>query len=131
MPAQSGLPLVTGAAGFAGGHLVEHLLENEPRVAAWGHGPVASPLEPSDRILWATVDITDPTAVEAALGETRPSAVFHCAGIADVHSTAYPLGALSFVVVALLSRWLLREIITPVRWMGVGLIMAGCALIAL
>ena len=31
------VPLVTGATGFAGGHLVEHLLEHDPRVAAWGH----------------------------------------------------------------------------------------------
>jgi undecaprenyl phosphate-alpha-L-ara4N flippase subunit ArnE len=46
-------------------------------------------------------------------------------------STAYPLCALSFVVVALLSRWLLAETITPMRWAGVGLIMAGCVLIAL
>ncbi len=45
-------------------------------------------------------------------------------------STAYPLGALSFVVVAFMSRWLLAEIITPARWAGIALIMAGCALIA-
>jgi GDP-4-dehydro-6-deoxy-D-mannose reductase len=87
MTGQSGLPLVTGAAGFAGSHLVEHLLENEARVAAWGHGPLPSSLQSSDRILWTAVDVTDPAAVEAALGETRPSAVYHCAGIADVHST--------------------------------------------
>lgn len=87
MTAQSGLPLVTGAAGFAGGHLVEHLLETEPRVAAWGHGPARSSLQSSDRILWTAVDITDPEAVAAALAKTRPSAVFHCAGVADVHST--------------------------------------------
>ena len=87
MTGQSGLPLVTGAAGFAGSHLVEHLLENEARVAAWGHGPIPSSLRSSDRILWTAVDVTDPAAVEAALGETRPSAVYHCAGIADVHST--------------------------------------------
>jgi GDP-4-dehydro-6-deoxy-D-mannose reductase len=87
MTGQSGLPLVTGAAGFAGSHLVEHLLENEARVAAWGHGAIPSSLRSSDRILWTAVDVTDPAAVEAALGETRPSAVYHCAGIADVHST--------------------------------------------
>jgi len=46
-------------------------------------------------------------------------------------STAYPLGALCFVAVAILSRWLLAESITPQRWMGIGLIMAGCTLIAL
>ena len=87
MTARSGLPLVTGAAGFAGGHLVEHLLENEAAVAAWGHGPVPPASQASERVSWMTVDITDAEAVAAALAETRPSAVFHCAGIADVHST--------------------------------------------
>ena len=87
MTAQGGLPLVTGAAGFAGGHLVEHLLESEPRVAAWAHGSAATSLPFSERILWTTVDVTDREAVVAALDATRPSAVYHCAGIADVHST--------------------------------------------
>jgi GDP-4-dehydro-6-deoxy-D-mannose reductase len=87
MTAQSGLALVTGAAGFAGGHLVEYLLESEARVAAWGHGPIPSALQSSDRILWTAVDVTDPAAVTEALAQARPSAVFHCAGVADVHST--------------------------------------------
>ena len=73
MTARSGLPLVTGAAGFAGGHLVEHLLEHEARVAAWGHGPVPAGLSRmSDRVSWASVDITDAEAVAAALAETAP-----------------------------------------------------------
>ena len=66
---------------------VEHLLEHEARVAAWGHGPVPPASRASERVSWTTVDITDAEAVTAALAETRPSAVFHCAGIADVHST--------------------------------------------
>jgi len=87
MTARRGLPLVTGAAGFAGSHLVDHLLENEACVAGWGHGPVPAASSGSDRVSWTSVDITDAEAVAAALAETRPSAVFHCAGVADVHST--------------------------------------------
>lgn len=87
MAARREVPLVTGAAGFAGGHLVEHLLEGEAHVAAWGHGPVPAIPQASDRVSWTSVDITDPEAVTAALAETRPSSIFHCAGIADVHST--------------------------------------------
>ena len=44
-------------------------------------------------------------------------------------SIAYPLGALSFVAVALLSRGLLRERISPSRWIGVVLILAGVAMV--
>jgi GDP-4-dehydro-6-deoxy-D-mannose reductase len=87
MAAPAGRPLVTGAAGFAGGHLIDHLLEREEQVAAWGHGapPTASP-DPN-RVSWTSVDVTDRQAVTASLERIQPSAVFHCAGIADVHST--------------------------------------------
>ena len=37
MPAVPGPPLVTGATGFAGSHLVDQLLEEQPSVAAWSH----------------------------------------------------------------------------------------------
>ena len=44
-------------------------------------------------------------------------------------STAYPLGALSFVSVTLFSRWLLNESIDRKRWLGLGLIVFGAALV--
>ena len=44
-------------------------------------------------------------------------------------STAFPLTSLSFVMVTVLSHWLLGEIITPKRWLGVGLILIGTTLI--
>ena len=44
-------------------------------------------------------------------------------------STAYPLGALSIVSVTLLSRWLLNESIDRKRWIGMGLIVCGAALV--
>ena len=44
-------------------------------------------------------------------------------------STAYPLGALSFVSVTLFSRWLLKESIDRKRWLGLGLIVCGAALV--
>jgi multidrug transporter EmrE-like cation transporter len=45
-------------------------------------------------------------------------------------STAYPLGALSFVSVTLFSRWLLKESIDGRRWVGLALIVCGAALVA-
>jgi drug/metabolite transporter (DMT)-like permease len=44
-------------------------------------------------------------------------------------STAFPITSLSFVMVTLLSRWQLGEEVTPLRWAGVGLILAGTSLI--
>jgi GDP-4-dehydro-6-deoxy-D-mannose reductase len=82
------VPLVTGATGFAGGHLVEHLLEHAPRVAAWGHaGGRDLPAASDERLSWSAVDITDSDAVTRTLDQLRPSAIYHCAGIADVHGT--------------------------------------------
>jgi GDP-4-dehydro-6-deoxy-D-mannose reductase len=85
----SGLSLVTGATGFAGSHLIDHLLEVEPAVAAWSHrgGPGPDPArEPGNasRVQWCAVDLMDRLAVARALADLRPSAIYHCAGIAHV-----------------------------------------------
>jgi undecaprenyl phosphate-alpha-L-ara4N flippase subunit ArnE len=44
-------------------------------------------------------------------------------------SVAFSIAALSFVFVALLSKFLLHEQVTPTKWLGIGLIVAGSALI--
>lgn len=44
-------------------------------------------------------------------------------------SFIWPLTALSFVFTTLAARWFLHESVSPVRWAGVLLIMAGAALI--
>lgn len=44
-------------------------------------------------------------------------------------SIAFPLTSLSFVIVTLLSRWLLGEQVTWARWTGVCLILVGTSLI--
>jgi GDP-4-dehydro-6-deoxy-D-mannose reductase len=92
-----GPPLVTGATGFAGSHLVDHLLEIEPTVAAWAHlrGPETH-LATDARIIWNSVDLLDRNAVARALADLQPSVVYHCAGIAHVgESWSKPLRALS------------------------------------
>jgi GDP-4-dehydro-6-deoxy-D-mannose reductase len=92
-----GPPLVTGATGFAGSHLVDHLLEEEPSVAAWAHERSREPhLATDSRVLWNVVDLLDRQAVARALADLKPSVIYHCAGIAHVgESWSKPLRALS------------------------------------
>ena len=77
-------PLVTGAAGFAGSHLLEHLLETEPSVAAWSNPAGRPPGQTDRRVLWRAVDLLDAGSVRDAIAELRPSAIYHCGGIANV-----------------------------------------------
>jgi GDP-4-dehydro-6-deoxy-D-mannose reductase len=79
----SRLPLITGAGGFAGGHLVDYLTSRGERVSAWTHH--ASGGLPNDAVTREAVDLLDRAAVRRALDAARPSAIYHCAGIADVH----------------------------------------------
>ena len=80
----SGLPLVTGATGFAGSHLIEELLRTAATVAAWSN-PSGTPVERRDpRVQWQAVSLLDRHAVFAAIAGARPSAIYHCAGAADV-----------------------------------------------
>lgn len=73
--------LVTGATGFAGGHLLDALAHD--RVVAWYRGG-ASPPRAAPGIAWEMVDVLDRSAVRAALARLRPAAVYHCAGAAHV-----------------------------------------------
>ena len=79
----TGFPLVTGATGFAGSHLLERLLVTHDSVDAWAHAqrPAAGD---AARVRWRAVDLTDRDAVERALAETRPSVIYHCAGLPHV-----------------------------------------------
>lgn len=79
--------LVTGAGGFAGSHLLEHL-----RAAA--HTRQGTP---AAIVGWTrhTVNLLDRDRVRAAIRELRPTQVYHCAGVPHVaeswHDTMQPL----------------------------------------
>ena len=85
----AGVPLITGATGFAGGHLLERIVSRGGPATAWAHkgsrrhdGP--RPHQPL--VTWNAVNMLDRAAVLAALREARPSVIYHCAGQADVQS---------------------------------------------
>ncbi len=75
--------LVTGAAGFAGSHLVDRLAAGGADVLAW-HRPAGSPPRTVPRVRWEAVDLLDAGQVQAAIARAKPSAVYHCAGEAHV-----------------------------------------------
>ena len=84
--------LVTGATGFAGSHLVEHLAPTH-QVVAWARSEPAAEL--TSLATWQRVDILERDQVTAAMRELQPSAIFHLAGVPNVaeswNDTARPL----------------------------------------
>lgn len=84
----AGIPLITGATGFAGRHLLESLLADDIRLHAWSNAlgrPVDPALASDARIRWRAVDLLDRASVGAALEAARPAVIYHCAGFADDH----------------------------------------------
>jgi GDP-4-dehydro-6-deoxy-D-mannose reductase len=79
-----GVCLVTGGTGFAGSHLIDHLLEHETAVAAWSHRGGRDGAAASRGVEWSAVDLLDRDAVARGIAALRPSAIYHCAGVAHV-----------------------------------------------
>ncbi len=75
--------LVTGASGFAGGHLVDLLLKSGDAVTGW-HRPGRLPSRQPPNVRWQAVDVLDRESVAKAILESRPDVVYHCAGAAHV-----------------------------------------------
>lgn len=81
--------LVTGAAGFAGSHLLDLIKQDGQPITGWHlHG--LHPLEGSPKtrasfegVDWRAVDLTDREAVRAAIAESKPAEVYHLAGAAN------------------------------------------------
>jgi GDP-4-dehydro-6-deoxy-D-mannose reductase len=86
-------PLITGATGFAGGHLLDRLVGQGESVHAWGHARLRSSGATAGQaqngsapttVTWTLVDLLDRGAVRHALDAARPSVIYHCAGLADL-----------------------------------------------
>jgi GDP-4-dehydro-6-deoxy-D-mannose reductase len=78
----TGVTLVTGATGFAGGHLLD-CLDDRDTVVAWGRRG-GRPVGAGHASTWQTVDLTDRDSVCAAITEIRPARIYHLAGAPNV-----------------------------------------------
>ena len=92
MNGRSPTVLVTGASGFAGSHLLEHLAGRYD-LTGWTRSD--PPPSVAGLARWTRVDMLDRERVRQKILALRPTAVYHCAGAAHVaHSwrdTALPL----------------------------------------
>src|SRR5262245_32620570 len=75
--------LVTGAAGFAGSHVLDLLTPQGIEAVAWQR-PGGSPPSTTGSVRWQAVDVLDRTAVRKTIQEIQPCFVYHCAGAAHV-----------------------------------------------
>jgi len=91
--------LVTGAAGFAGSHVVEALAGDADTVG-WTHN-ATPPKDVETLAEWQRVDLLNPTEVREAIARLKPSGVIHCAGAPNVaHSWRDTVTPLSVNVLA-------------------------------
>jgi GDP-4-dehydro-6-deoxy-D-mannose reductase len=83
--------LITGITGFAGSHLADYLLAEQPHVEVFGTYRWRSRMENvahlGDRIRLVEADLRDYTSMHAALKEVRPDYVFHLAAQSFVPSS--------------------------------------------
>ena len=75
--------LVTGAAGFVGGHLIDRLLESGSPIVGW-YRPGSDTSALRSGLEWMAVEMLDRDAVANAVTAVSPSEVYHLAGSAHV-----------------------------------------------
>lgn len=75
--------LVTGAAGFAGSHLLDLLSRQGAEIVAWSR-PGGAPPRAVKGVTWRDVDVRDRERVRAEIRDVMPARVYHCAGAAHV-----------------------------------------------
>lgn len=84
--------LVTGAAGFAGSHLLDLLAGDDQPIVAWSRRGTPGPATGGERCTWRSVDVTIAAEVDRAIAESRPRLIYHCAGDAQSNRDAARVG---------------------------------------
>jgi GDP-4-dehydro-6-deoxy-D-mannose reductase len=97
--------LVTGIAGFVGGHLVDLLRAEHPEegIAGLVRPGTNTPPHLREGVRLLEADLEDAAAVESAVAAVRPESIIHLAGQSSVHeSWANPAATLRTNVIGLL-----------------------------
>ncbi len=77
--------LVTGAAGFAGSHLLDLLATEGVRVMAWRRPGIGADVQACyPDVDWREIELLDVPAVRAGIREAAPDVVYHLAGASHV-----------------------------------------------
>jgi GDP-4-dehydro-6-deoxy-D-mannose reductase len=77
--------LVTGAAGFAGSHLLDLLGQEDVRVVALRKPGVGAETQAAyPAVTWMEIDLLDRDAMRRTVGDCAPAAVYHLAGAPHV-----------------------------------------------
>jgi len=98
--------LITGIAGFVGGHLTDLLRAEHPeaRIAGLVRPGSKAPATLGEGVRLMEADLEDAASVEAAVAAVRPESIIHLAGQSSVHeSWANPAGTLRTNVIGLLN----------------------------
>ncbi len=77
--------LVTGAAGFAGSHLLDRLSGDGATIVGWYRPDTPAPARADVR--WRGVELTDRADVTAAIADATPSQIYHLAGAPSVETS--------------------------------------------
>jgi GDP-4-dehydro-6-deoxy-D-mannose reductase len=115
--------LITGAAGFVAGHLVEMLREEEPDVELFGiTRPHGTPAHVPGRVTVIEADLLDAAGTEAAVTMAQPDRVVHLAAQSSPQkSWADPEGTIRTNVVGALNLLeAVRKCRTPPRVLLIG-----------
>ncbi len=96
--------LVTGIAGFVGGHLVDYLRAEQPQVQILGLDSHPGPRVRALQVEVIAADVEDAAAVRDALGSVRPDGILHLAAQSSPQrSWDDPAGTLRTNVLGLLN----------------------------